>query len=105
MTSAMASVTWTAGPFDSPLFLKTIRRRIMGRWRILAFAVAPLVVAALIAISIGVILELPGDYRWIASAVFPVLLLGGRAAIIDFVSTRMQREWLARGVPAEITLT
>ena len=77
----------------------------MGRWRILAFAVAPLVVAALIAISIGVILELPGDYRLIALAVFPVLLLGGRAAIIDFVSTRMQREWLARGVPAEITLT
>lgn len=105
MTSATTSVTTTVGAFESPRFLKTIRRRIMGRWRILVVAVAPLVVAVLIAISTVVVMETPPDYRLAVGAICMVLSLGSGAAIIRFVSRRMQREWLARGVPAEVSST
>lgn len=103
MIDATPNVTSTVGAFDAPQFLKTIRRRIMGRWRILVVAVAPLVVAVLIAISIVMVLETPADYRLPTLAICMVLSLGGGAAIIRFVSRKMQREWLARGVPAEIS--
>jgi hypothetical protein len=99
------SVTTTAGAFESPRFLKTIRRRIMGPWRILATVAAPVVAGVLLAISLVVVLEMPPDYRLATLAVCLILSLGSGAAIIRFVSRRMQREWLARGVPAEIIST
>jgi len=105
VTDAATTVTTTVGAFESPRFLKTIRRRIMGRWRILVVAVAPLVVAVLIAISIVVVMETPPDYRLAVWPICAVLSLGSGAAIIRFVTRRMQREWLSRGVPAEIANT
>jgi hypothetical protein len=105
VTDEAISVTTTVGAFESPRFLKTIRRRIMGRWRILVVVVAPVVVAVLIAISIVAVMEMPPDYRLAAMAVFLVPSLGSGAAIVRFVTRRMRREWLARGVPAEISNT
>jgi hypothetical protein len=77
----------------------------MGRRRILAFPVAPMLVVVLIAISMALVMEMPPDYRLAGLAVFMVLSLGSGAAIYRFVSRKMRGEWLARGVPAEITST
>jgi hypothetical protein len=99
----MISVSSTAGVFDSPRFLRTIRRRIMGRWRLLVFPGAPLLVVVLVALSILLVMALPPDYRLAAMAAFLLLSLGCGAAVRRFVTRKMRQEWFARGVPAEVT--
>jgi len=103
VTGETTTVNSTSGAFEPPRFLRPIRRRIMGRWRLLVFPVAPLLVVLLIAISIALVMEMPPDYRLGALAVFLVLSLGCGAAISRLVTKKMRQEWLARGVPAEIT--
>lgn len=103
MTEETMSVSSTTGAFESPRFLRQIRRRIMGRWRFLLFPGTPMLVAVLIAISVVMVMETPPDYRLAAMTAFLFLSVGCGVAIRRFVTKKMRQEWLARGVPAEVT--
>lgn len=105
MAGETTSVSSTAGVFEPPRFLRPIRRRIMGRWRILAFPVAPMLVVVLVAISIALVMEMPPDYRLAAPGSIhgSVVRQRGRHRVEEdegrMACTR------SRGVPARITST
>lgn len=107
MTEDIVSVTSRIGAFESLQLIRPVRRRIMGRWRILLVAAWPIFIV-LIVLTIVLTMMISGD-----DVPLRIVLLGALTAasvacfvgINRIVTRKMQQEWLERGVPAEAAYT
>lgn len=94
------------GSFPSPLIENAVRRRVVGRWRLLLLVGLPVFVILSVVVTV-IIAQIPSDGAARMGVAF-VLALGSAAcirAIVRFFVSKMQQAWLARGVPPEIDLT
>ncbi len=100
------SVTARMGTFPSLWIESAVRRRVVGRWRLLLLVGLPVFMILSVLVTV-IVAQIPSDGPARLAVAF-VLALGTVAcfrAILRFFVKEMEQAWLARGVSPEIDLT
>lgn len=92
--------------FPSPLIENAIRRRVVGRWRLLLLVGIPVFAILFVLITV-IVAQIPSDGAARMVVAFVMALVGAACvrAIVRFSTKKMQQAWLARGVPPEMDFT
>ncbi|WP_421999714.1 hypothetical protein [Reyranella sp.] len=104
MISELPGATSIGSAFGPFRFNQPVRRRIMGRWRILLLA-SPVLAVVLVVIGLGVAMEVRGVPGLAVIVLFLTLAFGLNNAARRFVDRKMRQEWQARGAPTQTVMT
>lgn len=94
------------GTFALPLIGSAVRRRVVGRWRLLPLVGLPVFVILSVLVTV-IVAQIPSDGPARLGVAFVMALAGAACvrAIVRFFAKKVEQAWLARGVPPEIDLT